>query len=140
MADAALLKKLLVKSGMRVLVLNAPDGYLARLEPPPDGASLSTQAEGVFDLVQLFVAQKAQLDTVWQTVQSAVKPGGVVWLAYPKLSSKVKSDMTRDRGWETVRAAGWEPVTQIAIDDIWSALRFRPVSEIPSLTRKFDRQ
>ena len=140
MADAALLKKLLVKPGMRVLVLNAPNGYLARLEPLPDGTSLSTRPNDVFDMAQLFVAQKAELDAAWPTVQAAVKPGGVVWLAYPKLSSKVKSDMTRDRGWETVRAAGWEPVTQIAIDDIWSALRFRPVSEIPSLTRKFDRQ
>ena len=136
MPDAALLKKLLVKPGQRVLVLHAPDGYLARLEPLPDGASLSTQPDGVFDLVQMFVTQKAELDAAWPTVQAAVRPGSVVWLAYPKLTSGVKSDMTRDRGWETVRAAGWEAVTQVAIDNVWSALRFRPVSEIPSLTRK----
>lgn len=140
MADPALLKKLLVKPGMRVLVLHAPEGYLARLDPPPDGASLSTQPSGAFDLVQLFVAQKAELDAAWPTVQAAVQPGGVVWLAYPKLSSKVKSDMTRDRGWEAVRSAGWEAVTQIALDAVWSALRFRPVSEIPSLTRKSARE
>ncbi len=136
MADAALLKKLLVKPGQRVLVLHAPDGYLARLDPPPDGTTVSTQPDGIYDLVQLFVAHKAVIDAEWSTVQAAVKPGGVVWLAYPKLSSGVKSDMTRDRGWETVRTAGWEPVTQIALDDVWSALRFRPLSEIPTLTRK----
>ena len=140
MPDAALLKKLLIKPGQRVLVLHAPDGYLARLDPLPDGARLSTQPDGVFDLVQAFVTQKAELDALWPTVQVAVKPGGVLWLAYPKLSSGVRSDMTRDRGWETVRAAGWEAVTQVAIDDVWSALRFRPLSEIPSLTRKSARQ
>lgn len=140
MPDAGLLKKLLIKPGVRVLVLHPPDGYLDRLAPLPEGASLSTQPDGVFDLVQVFVAQKAQLDAAWPTVQAAVKPGGVLWLAYPKLSSGVKSDMTRDRGWETVRAAGWEAVTQVAIDDVWSALRFRPLSEIPSLTRKSARK
>lgn len=49
----------------------------------------------------------------------------LLWIAYPKKSGKIRSDISRDNGWELVFAAGYEPVTQVAIDDDWSALRFR---------------
>ena len=60
----------------------------------------------------------------------AVKAGGLLWFTYPKKTAKIKADITRDTGWESVRAAGWRPVTQIAIDETWSALRLRPESEV----------
>jgi hypothetical protein len=59
----------------------------------------------------------------------ALRPGGVFWVSYPKRSSQVKTDLTRDAGWETLWSAGMRAVSQIAIDETWSALRFRPKSE-----------
>lgn len=64
-------------------------------------------------------------------------PGDVaVWVAYPKASSKKhRCEFTRDTGWAALGAAGFEPVSQVAIDDDWSALRFRRVEYIKSMTR-----
>jgi len=53
-----------------------------------------------------------------------------LWISYPKRSSKVETDITRDVGWDVVYKAGLEGVTQIAIDDTWSALRFRPADRV----------
>jgi len=56
----------------------------------------------------------------------ALKPGGLLWFAYRKKSSKVKTDISRDIIWEGLMSIGIHPVTLISIDDTWSALRFRP--------------
>ncbi len=137
MADAALLKKLLVKPGQRILVLNAPAGYIARLTPLPDDATVAETPDGAYDAVHAFVGSQADLARLWPTARAAIQPGGLMWLAYPKKSSGIKTDIHRDAGWDVVAADQWTGVTQIAIDDTWSALRFRPVADIPTLTRKF---
>src|SRR5258706_13836666 len=96
MADTPLTKKLLIKPGYSLLILNAPEGYSDMLNPLPDGASIKTTAAGLFDFVQLFVYSKAEVDkNVKQAIQS-LKPGGLLWLCYPKKSSKIKTDITRD--------------------------------------------
>lgn len=137
MADATLLKKLLVKPGQRLLVLNAPTGYVERLTPLPDGATLAQTPDGRYDAVHVFVASQADLARLWPTARDALTPGGLMWLAYPKKTSGIKTDIHRDAGWDVVAADEWLGVTQIAIDDTWSALRFRPAADIPSLSRKF---
>ena len=50
-------------------------------------------------------------------------------MAYPKISSGMKSDITRDQGWDAMKGAGWQGVALVSIDDVWSAMRFRPLSE-----------
>jgi hypothetical protein len=62
--------------------------------------------------------------------------GGHLWLLYPKRSGRIATDITRDRGWGPVEAAGFLGVTQVAVDADWSALRFRLRDEIPRLTRR----
>ncbi len=114
--------------------MKAPDGYMQTLGTLPESTKVKTSTEGTFafDFVQLFVYNKADIDANATTAMQAVKPGGLLWFSYPKKSSKVKTDITRDIGWEGVMSAGIRPVTQIAIDDTWSALRFRPASEVKS--------
>jgi hypothetical protein len=63
--------------------------------------------------------------------------GGHLWMAYPKLSGAIVTDMGRDKGWEPLLKLDLLPVTLIAIDSDWSALRFRHRTEIKKLTRKF---
>jgi hypothetical protein len=132
---AELSKKLGIKPGQRLLIMNAPDGYLQTLGV--DGAEVKTQPDttkpdGTFDFVQLFVKSKAEVDGQAATAIKAVKPGGLVWIAFPKKSSKIKTDISRDTGWESIHQAGWEGVTLISVDDVWSAFRIRPLSEIKS--------
>ncbi len=128
--DPALIKKLLIKPGYRVLILNAPEGYVERISPLPEDAALAEEGSGPCDFVQLFCKDKASVDTLAPEAIAAVKPGGVLWLCYPKRGPKVQTDINRDTGWEAVVRAGWGPVMQIAIDDVWSALRFRPEADI----------
>jgi hypothetical protein len=130
LADTSLIKKLGIKPDHKLLILNAPEGYLETLGTLPEGTDIKTRAEGSFDLVQIFLYNKADVEKRAPTGIQVVKPGGLLWFTYPKKTAKIKSDITRDTGWESVRAVGWRPVTQIAIDETWSALRFRPESEV----------
>jgi len=118
-----------MKPGQKVLLLNAPDGYVRALEPLPAGAEVKTVAEGTFDFIQVFCYEKADVDRHAPTILRALKPNGLLWLTYPKKSAKMKSDISRDVGWEAMLAAGMQGVSLIAIDETWSALRFRPAAK-----------
>ena len=126
--DEALVKKLQLKPGMRVLVLNAPEGYLDRLTPLPEGATFVEQ--GPADWVQVFLRNKAEVDALAPRGIEAVTREGVLWLCYPKGGAKAGTDINRDTGWEVMALTGWGPVTQAAIDEQWSALRWRPESDV----------
>jgi hypothetical protein len=126
MSDSSLVKKLLLKPGYRYLLLNAPEGYLAQLGELPPGVELMDKPGGVFDLVQIFVKSKVDLDGLAETALQSVKPNGLLWVSYPKKTSKIKADISRDYGWESLQEAGWGGVAMIAIDDTWSALRLKP--------------
>ena len=127
MGDEALARKLGLKAGQRVSVVDAPDGHVDRLDPPA-GAAL--EPDGTFDLVHLFVRDRAALERRAGAAVAAVRPGGRLWVSYPKRSAKVPTDLTRDVGWEPLTGAGWVAVTQISVDEVWSALRFRPAAEV----------
>jgi hypothetical protein len=128
MADSSLVKKLGLKPGRRVLILNAPDGYRALLDPLPEGVELAATPDGTFDFVQLFAKNKADLARYAPKAMEAVKPGGLLWIAFPKKTSKIQTDITRDTGWDVIQQAGWQGIFLIAVDDIWSAMRFRPAA------------
>jgi hypothetical protein len=136
MAETPLAKKLNVKPGYQLLVMNAPDGFTHRLEPLPEGARLYISPGGRFDTVLVFVGSQSDLNRFAPIALQAVKTGGSLWFAYPKKTSKIKTDINRDAGWDAANQAGWLPVTQVAIDETWSALRFRPESDIKTITRK----
>jgi hypothetical protein len=77
MAETPLAKKLGVKAGYKVLVLNAPDGYLQALDPLPEGVEAATSGEGAFDVVQVFVRSKADIDGYARQALDALRPGGL---------------------------------------------------------------
>jgi len=130
MPNNPLSKKLGFKSHHRVLVINAPEGYTHLLGPLPEGIELVNQPTGTFDAVHLFVRNKAELEQHAAIATQSLKPDGLLWISYPKRSSKVDTDITRDVGWEVIDKAGLSGVAQVAVDDVWSALRFRPKKEI----------
>lgn len=135
MVDASLARKLRMGPGQRILILNAPPGYVERLAPLPEGSEISEQPEGSFDLVHLFVKDVADLENLAPRAFEAAGYDGLLWISYPKRSSKVETDLTRDVGWDVVSGLGLRPVTQVSIDDTWSALRFRPAQEVGKKAR-----
>lgn len=129
MRVSELARKLGIRPGSRILILNPPHGYKSMLEPLPKGAQMMLGGAGPFDVVQCFVASRAELEARAPNALNAAGPGAFVWLCYPKKSSKVKTDISRDVGWEPVRAAGWEGASRLSIDETWSAVRFHPAGE-----------
>ena len=132
MADTPLIKKLGIKPKQRVVILNAPEGYLEQLGTLPAGVELvtTTTPSDAFDVVHLFVRSQAELESQAPMAIQLVKPGGLLWISYPKQSSKVTTDLNRDILWRVFPNREWRPVTQISIDEVWSALRFRPKAEV----------
>jgi len=124
--------KLGLKLGYRILLIAPPPDGAALMGPLPGDAALATEGDGPFDAVIVFVPTSATLTTHSARAIAALKPGGLLWLAYPKKTGAVQSDMHRERAWEAFSALDWRPVSQVAIDDTWSALRFRPVADVRS--------
>jgi hypothetical protein len=123
-----LAQKLRIEPGDRVLAFNAPDDYANLIAPLPQDAELQEDpAEAAYDVVHLFAANSGELEQHWPDARGSVKPGGIIWVSYPKRASGVETDITRDRGWDPVLEDQWRPVSQISVDETWSALRFRPV-------------
>ncbi|MFD2246896.1 YdeI/OmpD-associated family protein [Pontibacter ruber] len=124
-------KKLQVKPDHKLLLLNAPEEVAQTLSS--EGYTFATQEatgeKGTFDAVQLFVKSRAELERDAPQAIEALKPAGMLWIAYPKKSSKITSDLTRDEGWQAVADMGYEGVRQIAIDDTWSSMRFKQAAE-----------
>ncbi len=116
-------KKLRMKEDAPLYLLKAP-AYVAVLF---DGFDVKTSPKAGREIKQalVFAENKKALDSLTLKVAPLLEDDALLWIAYPKKTGKIKSDMSRDNGWETVMAAGYEPVTQVAIDDDWSALRFR---------------
>jgi hypothetical protein len=130
MPISPLAKKLQLKPGCRAALINAPAGYLDRLRPLPDGAELVDQPVRELDFVQVFAHDAAELDRHGPGAFAAVKPDGLLWVCYPKGGTKAGTDLNRDILWNLLSERGFAGVTLIAIDDIWSAMRFRPADKV----------
>jgi hypothetical protein len=126
MAKTPLSKRLRMQPGQRALILNAPVGYMEELGPLPDDIEFADSVEGECDFVHLFVKDSAEMERLGPVAVEAVKRDGLLWVSYPKRSSKVKTDLSRDKGWDILAQAGLRPVTQISVNEVWSALRWRP--------------
>ena len=127
MPQSPLSKKLRVQPSHRLLILNPPQSYVESLQPLPKGAEFVTETAGTtVDFCHLFATNSSQLAELLPTALAACKYDGLLWVSYPKKSSKVESDLSRDALWELPGDTGLRPVTQVSIDQTWSALRYRP--------------
>jgi hypothetical protein len=131
MATETLVAGLGLKAGMAAAVLDGPPGWLAE---SPEGMR---RVEAEADWGLLFARDVAALQVGWPRLRAAVKPGGLTWVAYPKRSGPIRTDLSRDVGWAVVAAEDWHAVAQRALDATWSALRFRPRAEIKKMVRRF---
>ena len=122
MASGTLPEKLKLKPGLRAAVINAPDSYLKELGA--SWAHLDQTFSGDYDWIQVFVRNKAELDLLISTVKAALRPISLLWITFPKGSSKVQTDLTRDTGWDSIQDMKW--VTLVSINDTWSAFSLRP--------------
>lgn len=136
----AIFKKLNYKDQVAIHVVNAPASFHPAMDEMRDIAavhdSLSKAKDASFALA--FATKQAEVDKFAAQVAKATSGDAVVWIAYPKGSSKkYRCEFNRDTGWAKMGEMGFEPVRQVAIDEDWSALRFRRVEHIKTMTRSF---
>jgi hypothetical protein len=114
--------KLQIKPGQRVAALagtgDVPSVATPDANPPAD--------PGAADAVVAFARNQAELGTVAVPAIEAARQGKLAWIAYPK-AGQLGTDLNRDILASLLTAQGVQPVRQVAIDETWSALRFRPV-------------
>lgn len=108
---------------------------------PLDGLKNSRKSISAIDAVLCFVTSIAELETWVNTNLNSVSEDCIVWFAYPKKSSplysKFQCDINRDKGWESISKHKFRPVRSIAIDDEWTALRFRLQAKVKSTSKRF---
>ena len=121
----SLAEKLNVKAGTAVAVLNCPKPPDALLGPIPESASVQLTLDNPADLVLLFVRNSEELARHVQSIADKLSPTLSLWVAYPKQSSEIETDLTRDVGWDPMRQLGWDVVSLVSVDDTWTAMRFK---------------
>jgi len=134
---ASVFGKLNLKDQKRLLILNAPASFEPELKALR-GITIERDlkaADGI-DFSLAFVTKQNEVDSLGKAISKKAQGDAVVWFAYPKGSSKkYKSEINRDSGWKALGDGGFEPVRMVAIDEDWSAVRFRRVEFIKNLTR-----
>src|SRR6185436_550584 len=122
--------KLKIKAGYTLLTLNEPSGFQKGLNGLPKGVKVVESGKD-YDQVHWFVMNRAQLEKEMSKVMKLVKPEVIVCVYYPKGTSKLQTDLNRDKGWDCLLAEGdkltW--ISLISFDDTWSVFGFRAKTE-----------
>jgi hypothetical protein len=131
---AGIFEKLNLTDQQEILVLHAPESFLPELARLPI-LTIHHHIESVPEIVFMlaFVTRKSQVDALARAVAARTPGDSIVWFAYPKgTSKKYTCDFNRDTGWGALQALGFDTVRAVAIDEDWTALRFRRVEYIKS--------
>jgi hypothetical protein len=110
-------KKLGIKEGSRVALAKAPDGFADKLGVKP-------RLRGEFDVAVLFATHQGELTRAFTPLARRLAPAGGLWIAWPKKSSDVTTDLNFDSVQRSGLDAGLVDNKSCAIDDTWQALRF----------------
>lgn len=124
MAEKTPSEKMLMRPGRTIRYVNAPADLPAVLSKDPDPAPA---ADALADIILLFANHRAELEALLPPLRAQVAPDGMVWVAYHKGTSPVKTDINRDSIWKYARTIGFDAVSQVAINEDWSAMRLKIV-------------
>ena len=125
-----LARKLLIAPDARVLLLNAPIGYAKKLQPLPSGVTV-TDKRGTADVAIAFVRDSAELKRLASGFP-ALEEDAILWVAYPKGGGKAGTDIDRDTLHAAMEKHELVGVTLVALDETWSAMRFRAPEDVGS--------
>ena len=126
MSESVLAKKMKLKSNSKAAVINAPENYVDAWK---HDTALSPTLRGKFDWIQIFVRNKAELDALAPKAAKALRPESMLWISFPKGSSKIQTDLTRDKGWESLQKLDLKWLTLVSVNETWSAFALRPSRE-----------
>ncbi len=122
-------QKLKIKEGFTLLTVNASSEFKKSIGPLPAGVKISSETKN-YEQVHWFVMNKAQLEKELDKILKLIKNQVILWIYYPKGSSKIQTDLTRDKGWDKLLKHDeltW--ISLISFDDTWSTFGSRLKSE-----------
>ncbi|MEX1247619.1 MAG: hypothetical protein WEA61_03990 [Anaerolineales bacterium] len=121
-----LIKKLGIKPGQRICILDAPERYGQAIGPLPARVEVLSRLGKLhsLDFIHYFTKQASQLQQMFPKLKSALNWNGSLWISWPKGSSKVPTDVNENLVREIGLAAGLVDVKIAAVDEIWSGLKF----------------
>ena len=118
-------QKLRIKEGMKLLTIHAPSDFTAQLKPLPANVQLSDKIKD-YQQIHWFVKNKAEMEKEVDKVLKLLKGDIVCWIYYPKGTSKIQTDLTRDKGWESLmKHTEMQWISLISFDDTWSSFGMR---------------
>lgn len=134
-----LLDKLNYKGQERIAVINAEESFIISLSNELKNVMIDKEIDPRFpyNFIIIFAKRVSEVEHLAPISLHNLMADGVLWFCYPKKSSKkYKSDINRDNGWKALNDSGLNGIKQVAIDEDWSALRFRNVKFIKSAKGK----
>jgi hypothetical protein len=130
---ATVFDKLNLKDRREILVLDAPPSFEPELQTLA-GVSILRDARKAksVEFAIAFVTQRAEVEAAVKLIVPKAEGDVVLWFAYPKGTSKRAGEINRDKGWDALKSSGFDTVRLVAIDEDWSALRFRRAAYVGS--------
>ena len=122
-SETPLAKKLGIKPGMIIRVVNAPGDYAALVDPLPEKVVISSKAEHELDVVHIFTKSRSELLASLKTFRRKIKQSGIIWVSWPKKSSGIPSELTDNTVREVALPLGLVDIKVCAVDEIWSGLK-----------------
>ncbi|MGZ3758040.1 MAG: DUF3052 domain-containing protein [Mucilaginibacter sp.] len=118
-----LAKKLGIKSGFTLCLVDAPDYYLSLFDDMPAGIDFTNDLHTPKDLIHFFVTDKQTLLTLLPEMRAELKPNGMIWVSWPKKASKVPTDITEDAIRNYALSIDLVDIKVCAVDEVWSGLK-----------------
>jgi len=130
MSSQEIQKKIRLLPGASALIINAPKEYLEIMSAIDFDIQSDKSKIGKYDFVQVFGSKRSELEQLVSKYSISGKYDCLFWICYPKESGHIKSDVNRNIVWGIAEQVGMKCVSQVAIDETWSALRCRPVEMV----------
>jgi len=118
-----LIKKLGIKDHFVVKLVNEPDHYFDLIQKLPDELTIPNDASAKKDFIHFFTTVKTELESLLPEVKNELKPAGMIWVSWPKKSSKVETDITEDVIRNFALSIGLVDIKVCAVDQVWSGLK-----------------
>ena len=118
------MKKLGIKDRQHLIILHAPKSYSEVLGRLPDNVHVASRLESPLDFIQFFTVSRAELESEFPRLIKALSQDGMLWVSWPKRSSKVDSDLSGNTVMDIGLRNGLVDVKVCAVDETWSGLKF----------------
>jgi hypothetical protein len=122
--NTKLIDKLGIKRGFSILILNSPENYFSLIGELPMDVRVNKKFIKEMDFIHFFTKERKQLEEYFPVLKNHISEKGILWISWPKISSKVKTDINENIIRETGLREGLVDVKVCSVDEVWSGLKF----------------